>query len=86
MFALKSVDGVYRNGSIELASVPQGVVDDTAVIVTFLNVPLAAQPRDGEDAPQRPPRSAPRQEFAQGWQSPEMETYHEKADATVLMW
>ena len=33
---LKSVEGVYRNGKIELTELPGEVRDDTRVIVTFL--------------------------------------------------
>ena len=33
---LKSVEGVYRNGKIELTELPEEVRDDTRVIVTFL--------------------------------------------------
>ncbi|MCX5643200.1 MAG: hypothetical protein NTZ17_00720 [Phycisphaerae bacterium] len=33
---LKSVEGVYRDGKIELTDLPDDVRDDTRVIVTFL--------------------------------------------------
>lgn len=33
---LKSIEGVYRNGKVELAKVPGKVDNETRVIVTFL--------------------------------------------------
>ena len=33
---LKSIEGVYRDGKVELAELPAGVRDETRVIVTFL--------------------------------------------------
>ena len=35
---LKSIQGVYRKGKIEIAEVPDDVQDDTPVIVTFLEI------------------------------------------------
>ena len=34
---LKSVEGIYRQGKVELAEPPTGVKDNTRVIVTFLD-------------------------------------------------
>ena len=33
---LKTIEGVYRDGRIELSTMPHDVSDDTPVIVTFL--------------------------------------------------
>jgi len=33
---LKTLEGVYRNGKVELAEVPKDVCDETRVLVTFL--------------------------------------------------
>ncbi len=33
---LRTVEGVYRNGKIELTEIPEGVDEDTTVIVTFV--------------------------------------------------
>ena len=33
---LKSVEGTYSNGKIELSETPHGLPDDTKIIVTFL--------------------------------------------------
>lgn len=34
---LKTVEGIYRNGQIELSELPQGVSDSAQVLVTFLD-------------------------------------------------
>ena len=43
---LKSVEGVYRDGKIELTELPGDVQDETRVIVTFLETyPIDLQAR-----------------------------------------
>ena len=34
---LKTVEGIYRNGQIELTELPQNVSDRTQVLITFLD-------------------------------------------------
>ncbi|MBD2006300.1 MULTISPECIES: hypothetical protein [Cyanophyceae] len=34
---LKTVEGIYQNGQIELAELPQDVSDRTQVLITFLD-------------------------------------------------
>lgn len=34
---LKTVEGIYRNGQIELSELPQGVSNSAQVLVTFLD-------------------------------------------------
>jgi hypothetical protein len=34
---LKTVEGIYQNGQIELTELPQNVSDHTQVFITFLN-------------------------------------------------
>lgn len=34
---LKTIEGIYQNGQIQLASLPQDVSDRTQVLVTFLD-------------------------------------------------
>ncbi len=72
---LTSVEGVYRNGQIELIEKPQDLADGTRVIVTFIqptDVDLAAQGIDREQAAILRERLAP---FADDWNSPEMDIY-----------
>ncbi len=70
---LTSVEGVYRNGKIELAEPPSNVRDETRVIVTFLE-PSATDLRGIDEA-----RAADLQvrlaTFAEDWDSPEMDIY-----------
>ena len=71
----RSVEGVYRNGKIELAEPPRDVRDETRVIVTFLDsghVDLRARGIDEADAAELRARLAP---FAEDWDSPEMDLY-----------
>lgn len=71
---LKSVEGVYRDGKVELIEpAPEGA--DGKVIVTFLSadgVDIASRGiGEIQAAEQRSKLSA----FAEDWQSPEMEAY-----------
>jgi hypothetical protein len=36
MIMLKSIEGIYQDGKIELSELPQNISSDTKVIVTFL--------------------------------------------------
>ncbi|MCA9962894.1 MAG: hypothetical protein KC423_01575 [Anaerolineales bacterium] len=72
---LTAIQGIYRNGTIQLAEIPQNVSDDTVVIVTFLtsrNINLAERGIDAEQAADLRARLAA---FAQEWDSPEMDIY-----------
>jgi len=72
----KSVQGVYRNGTVELIEpAPEGAAG--AVIVTFLSAPggevdLAARGIDPAQAADLRRRLAT---FAEDWQRPEMDVY-----------
>jgi hypothetical protein len=73
---LRSVEGVYREGKVELLeSVPEGTTG--RVIVTFVTSPgttvdLAARGIDPERAADLRGRLAA---FAEDWQRPEMDAY-----------
>jgi hypothetical protein len=72
---LRSVQGIYRKGKIELKERPEDLNDDTLVIVTFLEsspVDLRARGIDEPTAAELRARLAP---FAEDWNSPEMEVY-----------
>ena len=72
----KSIEGIYRQGKIELAEVPIEVREETRVIVTFLNEPrpidLLARGIDEAHAADLRARLAT---FAPEWASPEMDIY-----------
>jgi len=72
---LKSIEGVYRKGKIELTEPPVDVRDETRVIVTFLeprSVNLSARGIDETRAAELRARLAT---FAEDWEAPEMSMY-----------
>lgn len=72
---LKTIEGVYRNGKIELAEVPNNVHDETRVLVTFLaSNDIDLQTR-GIDEAQAADLRARLATFAEDWGSPEMKIY-----------
>ena len=72
---LKSVEGIYRDGKIELVEPPTDVRDDTRVIVTFLGTNyidlVSRDVGQGQAAGLRARLAA----FAEEWDSPEMDIY-----------
>lgn len=72
---LTAIQGIYRDGKIQLTEIPRNVDDDTPVIVTFLTsgtVNLAARGIDEEQAADLRARLTT---FAEEWDSPEMDVY-----------
>ena len=72
---LKTVEGVYRHGRIELREAPEDVHDPTPVVVTFLEarpIDLRAQGIDEVHAADLRHRLAT---FAEDWERPEMDVY-----------
>ena len=71
---LKTVEGFYRNGKIELPEVPTDLDPETRVLVTFFDgaVDLAARGIDERQAMELRNRLAT---FADEWDSPEMSAY-----------
>jgi hypothetical protein len=72
---LRSVQGVYRNGKIELTEQPGNVRDETHVIVTFLEPALIALRAHGIDEACAAELRARMATFADDWDSPEMSIY-----------
>ena len=74
---LKSVEGVYRNGKVELAE-PLSEAEGSRVIVTFIeatgSVELRERGTDEFQAADLRRRLAP---FAEDWDRPEMAVYDE---------
>lgn len=82
---LKSIEGVYRNGKVELVEVPTDVRDETRVVVTFLGSPiidLRARGIDGAHAADLRARLAT---FAEHWDSPEMDIYDDYDSAKARL-
>jgi hypothetical protein len=72
---LTSIEGVYRDGRVELAEQPTDVLEGTPVIVTFISsneIDLASQ---GIDKAQAEVLRASLATFADDWNSPEMSIY-----------
>ena len=72
---LTTIEGVYRNGQIELAEQPSGIGAGARVLVTFLSpgeIDLASRGTDAQAAAELRSRLAT---FADEWDSPEMADY-----------
>ena len=70
---LTAIQGIYRDGKIQLTEVPRNVRDDTPVIVTFLtpgNIALSAR---GIDEAQSADLRARLTTFSDGWDSHAMD-------------
>lgn len=82
---LKSVEGVYRQGKVELAESPTDVRDDTRVIVTFL-VPSAVElETHGLDQNQAAELRSRLATFGEEWDSPEMDIYDDYDSAKAQL-
>jgi hypothetical protein len=79
---LKSIEGVYRKGKIELTEVPASIGDETRVIVTFLENGVDLRAR-GIDEKQASDLRARLGTFAEDWDSPEMSVYDNYASANT---
>ena len=72
---MTSVQGIYREGKVELTEAPQGIHGPTPVIVTFLNggpVDLRALGMNEQQAADLRARLST---FAADWNSPAMDAY-----------
>ena len=72
---LKSVEGVYRDGKIELTELPGEVRNETRVIVTFLEMDHIDLRVRGIDEAQAAELRAQLGTFAEEWSSPDMALY-----------
>ena len=71
---LKSIEGVYRDGKVELLEIPDNV-EEARVIVTFLSAGSVDLRARGIDEKQAAELRARLQAFAEDWESPMMEAY-----------
>lgn len=70
-----TVEGVWRNGQVELSNLPENMSEETQVIVTFLapqGVDLGAVGINTEQAAELRASLAT---FAPDWNAPEMDVY-----------
>lgn len=71
----KTIEGIYRNGKIELSETPNDVCEGTRVVVTFLSpgsIDLRERGINEVEAAEMRARLAT---FAEDWDSPEMSVY-----------
>jgi hypothetical protein len=76
---LKTIEGIYRDGKVELAEDPDNVPDETRVIVTFLEpsprgIDLRSRGIDEAEAAELRARFSV---IAEDWDSPEMDIYND---------
>ncbi len=85
---LKTIEGVYRDGKIELVEAPGDVRDETRVIVTFLEGRLIELRARGIDEAHAAELRARLATFSEDWDSPEMAIYddYDAARATPQTW
>ena len=73
---LSSIEGIYRDGKIELVEMPTKIRNNTRVIVTFLEgsdrIDLRAR---GIDEVQAADLRGRLSTFVEDWESPEMDIY-----------
>jgi hypothetical protein len=72
---LKSVNGVYRDGKVELTEFPGDVRNETRVIVTFLETSHIDLQARGIDEAQAAEIRAQLGSFVEEWDSPDMALY-----------
>lgn len=72
---LISVEGVYRNGKVELRELPANVNVEMRVIVTFVEPKFIDLRARGIDEAQAADLRARLATFAEDWNSPEMDIY-----------
>lgn len=72
---LKTIEGIHRDGRIELSELPGKVPEDTRVIVTFLETRHIDLRERGISEVQAAELRTQLGAFAEEWDSPEMSCY-----------
>lgn len=70
------VEGVYRNGKVELREMPANVNEEMRVIVTFVEPKVIDLRVRGIDEAQAADLRGRLAAFAEDWNSPEMDSYN----------
>jgi hypothetical protein len=77
MKMLKSIEGIFRNGKVELLE-PAPHVEESRVVVTFLSFSTPTNLHDrGIEESQAADLRARLKTFAEDWDRPEMDVYDE---------
>jgi len=72
---LTTVEGIYRNGRVELTENPNNAMDGTRVIVTFVGANTIDLASQGIDKAQVETLRTNLATFSEDWNSPEMSIY-----------
>jgi len=72
---LTTVEGIYRNGQVELVENPNNLLEGTRVIVTFLETKTIDLASQGIDKAQSVLLRTSLAACAEDWNSPEMSIY-----------
>jgi len=72
---LTTVEGIYRNGQVELAENPSNPTDGTRVILTFIDANTIDLASQGIDKTQAETLRTSLAIFSEDWNSPEMSIY-----------
>ena len=80
---LKSIEGTYSNGRIELSEVPRDISDDTRVIVTFLERGAMDLRQHGIGREQAADLRHRLSTFIEDWESPEMAVYDDYDESRI---
>ncbi len=71
----KTIEGIYRDGKIELSETPDGVCEGTRAVVMFLPPGAIDLREHGIDKSQAAELRARFSTFVEDWESPEMSVY-----------
>jgi hypothetical protein len=80
---LRTIEGVYRDGKVELTEVPKDVRNETQVLVTFIEPNLIDIRARGIDEARAAELRARIATFTEDWDSPEMAVYDDYNAATA---
>ena len=83
---LTTVEGIYRDGRIELKSLPSNVAEEAKVIVTFVDADVVDLAAHGIDRSQAEVLRNSLTTFADDWNSPEMSIYDNYDAAKSQLW
>jgi hypothetical protein len=72
---LRTIEGVYRDGKVELTEIPKDVRNETQVLVTFFEPQLVDLQARGIDEARAAELRARLATFIEDWDSPEMAVY-----------
>jgi hypothetical protein len=72
---LRSIEGIYRHGRVELTEMPLKMYEPTSVIVTFLESNTINLPTRNIDKSHAADLRTRLSTFAEDWEKPEMNIY-----------